>query len=143
MDETTRRKIRNRIAMKFRRKAKELGRPKDWKLIIVNGKTFEQSFLEELENFDPNKEVLTAEQAIEVFRQGIMGDKDEKPLPSKDEGGTEYTIDPQVLRMWNRTSEQEHAREMKAVEKQINEELASARIPVCRRCRCNPCLCRD
>jgi len=78
MNENTRRRIRNKIAMKFRRKAKSMGKPKEWKNILILGQTFEQALAEAIENYEEGKEPLSPEEAVEEFKRGILGDENEK-----------------------------------------------------------------
>jgi hypothetical protein len=128
--------------MLFRRKAKSLGKPKEWKNIEILGKKFDEALDEAIRNYDSEKESLSAEEQIEEFRKGILGDPDEEK-PQETKKKTDYVIDSQILRLWNRESEEERYDKMKETERQVNAELEAARIPTCPKCRCNPCICRD
>lgn len=139
LSERTRRRIYNRVAMMFRRRAKALG-VENWKWEVqINGLRFEEYLAEELRNFDPERESLSPAEAIEQFRKGILGDEE----PPENREKTEYSLNPQVLRLWDAQGEEERFNEMKSLEKEVNKELEANRIPTCKRCHCNPCICRD
>lgn len=143
MKESTRRRIRNKVAMKFRRKAEELKRPKDWKTIEINGKKFEEALAEAYENYEEGKEPLSPEEAIETFKAGLF--KGEKPTAEmeKDEGEP-YALDPSVLRLWNRPSEEEREREIKEIAREFNEKVEEqVKKSICRVCKSSPCRCRN
>ncbi len=142
MSKRTRRKIYNRIAMRFRRRAKEMGRPDEWKFIEINGRKFDEYLDEAIKNYDPNKENLTADEMIEEFKKGILGEPDEEPQHMKKK--TDYEIDPQLLRLWNRESEEQREREIKQIAREFNENVEEQmRKSICPVCKSSVCRCRN
>lgn len=138
-----RRKIYNRVAMMFRRKAKSLG-IKNWKWQIkIDGLRFEEYLDKELKAYDPEKAELSVEEQIEEFKRGILGgESDDEPEYMKKK--TDYELDPQVLRMWDAESEEEKAEKSREIAREFNENVEEQmRKMICPRCKSSPCRCGD
>lgn len=135
-----RRKIYNRVAMLFRRKAKSLGIPKKWKWEVkIDGLCFEEYLDKEIESYDPETAELTADEAIEEFKNRIQGMDTDRAS-----GGTQYELNPAMINALNTEANEEHEREMKQIAREFNENVeVQIKRSICPRCRSSVCRCRD
>jgi hypothetical protein len=147
-----RKQIYNVIRMRFIERAKaETGDAKNWKKTRIDNMTFEEYYNEALSSLefridndlsdekDREMWLMWHGEPLSKLEQEKLAEEKAKREGEK----TEYVLSPEVLRLWNAKSEQERFDEMKETERQINEELAAARIPTCPVCKCNPCICRN
>jgi dsDNA-specific endonuclease/ATPase MutS2 len=138
ISERTRRRIYNKVAMRYRRKAKSLGKPK-WKNIEILGKKFDEALDDAIKNYNPNEENLTSDEIIEEFKNHIQGmDTD------RSSGGTPYELNPEIINALNTETNDEHEREMKQIAREFNENVEEQiKRSICPRCRSSVCRCRD
>ena len=147
-----RKKIYDTVRRRFVERAKsETGNAKNWKTTRIDNMTFQEYYEEALSSLEFRLDHdLTDEKDRETWLlwHGEPPSKTEQEKlaeeKAKREGeSTEYVLSPEILKLWNARGEQERFDEMKETERQVNEELAASRIPVCPRCKSNPCHCKD
>lgn len=146
-----RKKLYDVIRRRFVERAKsERGDAKFWKDVTIDELTFKEYYAEALNSIEFRIDNdLSDEKDRETWMMwhGEPLGKDELQKKREREAalegeGTEYSIDPSVLRLWNRRSEEEKEREIKQIAREFNEKVEEqVKKSICPVCHSSVCRC--
>jgi hypothetical protein len=143
----------NTIRMRFIERAKaEKGNAKHWKTIKIENLNFNDYYHQALNSLefridndlsDVNDRETWMMWHGEPLSKDEMQRKREKEAVTQGEG-TEYSLNPEVLKMWNRPSEEARERKIQRIAREFNENVEEdLKKKICPRCKSSVCHCQD